>query len=55
MEPFKTKCANCGKDCVTYNPDKKSFCSRECEVNYKYADRFLDDRYWKSTPVKKND
>lgn len=51
-DTFKHKCPNCGKDTINYNPDKPAFCSRECEHNYKYADKFVDNRYWSNTPVK---
>lgn len=49
---FKKKCPNCGKDTVNYNPNKPAFCSRVCEKNYKYGDKFADGRYFKSTPTK---
>lgn len=52
MKPFKSKCLNCGKDVVTMVPNKKTFCNKFCEKNYKYGDKFIDDRYWKGTPFK---
>ena len=52
MEPIKQKCPNCGKDTVNYNPNIPAFCSKECEVNYKYSDKFQDNRFWGKTPFK---
>ncbi len=50
---FKHKCLNCGKECVNMNPEtKKIFCSKFCEKNYKYSDKFIDNRYWEKTPFK---
>ena len=53
MEPFKKKCPNCGKPTQNYNPRKPAFCSKYCEKNYKYADKFADNRYWRNTPIEK--
>ena len=52
MKPFKKKCPNCGKDTINYNPHKEAYCSKECEKNFKYGDKFIDDRYFKNTPMK---
>ena len=52
LKPFKKPCPNCGKETITFNPNKKSYCSRECETNDKYKNKFMDDRYWRNTPVK---
>lgn len=49
---FKHKCPNCGTPTVNYDPNKKAFCSRTCEKNFKYGDKFADSRYFKSTPSK---
>jgi rRNA maturation protein Nop10 len=51
-KPFKEKCPYCGKKVVVMIPNKKAFCSKVCETNYKYSDRFADDRYFKNTPMK---
>jgi hypothetical protein len=34
------------------NPKKEAFCNDVCAKNYKYGDKFVDDRYWKKTPLK---
>ena len=53
QEFYKHKCPNCGKETINMNPDKKNvFCSKICQTNYKYGDKFVDDRYWKKTPIK---
>jgi len=53
LKGFKTKCLACGKEVVTMTPDKKAFCpGKVCETNYKYADKFIDNRYWRGTPLK---
>ena len=55
MKPFKKKCPNCGKETVNYDPNKVAFCSKACETNYKYSNKFQDSRYWQNTPVKDNE
>lgn len=52
MEPFKGKCPNCGKETISYDPNKKTYCSKECSVNFKYGDKYIGDRYFKNTPLK---
>ena len=52
IKGFKSKCPNCGKEVVAMIPNKKVFCNKFCEKNYKYSDKFIDDRYWKGTPFK---
>ena len=53
IKGFKKNCLNCKKEVVIMIPNKKEiFCSKFCEKNYKYSDRFIDDGYWKGTPFK---
>ena len=53
IKGFKSKCANCGKEVILMIPGKKNvFCNKMCEKNFKYSDKFIDDRYWKGTPFK---
>ena len=49
---FKHKCPNCGKPTINMNPNKDAFCDKYCEKNYKYGDKFIDDRYFETTPLK---
>jgi len=49
---FTGKCRHCGKKTINYTPLKVSYCSKECESNNKYSEKFVDNRYWKQTPLK---
>ncbi len=52
IKGFSSKCPQCGKPVFSMAPNKKAFCNKVCETNYKYADKYVDDRYWKGTPLK---
>lgn len=55
MKPFKKTCPNCGKETYSYDPHDLAFCSKACETNYKYGDKFSDNRYWKNTPLNEDE
>ncbi len=52
FKPFKTKCPNCGKTVYVMSPNQSAFCSKACEVNYKYSHRFIGKRMFAPTPLK---
>jgi hypothetical protein len=53
-KPFRTKCANPGCNNYIYlvNPNSSGYCSRACEANHKYSEKFIDERRFKPTEKK---
>ena len=53
-KPFRSKCLN--PDCENYiyqvDPNKRGYCSRVCEANHKYSQRFIDERRFEPTKKK---
>lgn len=49
---FKHKCPNCGKETINYDPNKVAYCSKECQANSRFGRKFIDERQWKTTPLK---